>query len=425
MYNRLYNYLISNSILYKKQFGFQSSNSTEYAIMELVDQISNSFDSNKFTLGVFIDLSKAFDTVDHNIMLEKLKHYGASGNNLAWFKSYLDRRKQFIYFDQSKTECCYVTCGVLQGSILGPLLFLLYVNDLPNTSKIINPLMFADDTNLFWSNKDIKTLFSVVNQELAKIDEWFKVNKLSLNLKKTNYIFFHQKQKKEDIPLKLPKISINENNIDRVKSTKFLGVLIDENLSWNEHIQLVVNKISKNIGILHKAKTILNKKCLTNLYFSFINSYINYGNIAWGSTYHTNLKQIHSKQKHACRIIYKENKLTHSKPLMKDMNALNVYQINIYKTLIFMYNVKAGLVPDIFKHKFKNIEHKYPTAYSHINFKIPFMKHKFSRFCISSRGPQLWNHVLDEDTKQLTSIWKYKKTLKTKLLDLENITCYF
>ena len=264
--------------------------------------------------------------------------------------------------------------------------------------------MFADDTNLFWSHKDIKTLFSVVNQELSKIDEWFKVNKLSLNLKKTNYIFLHPKQKKEDIPLKLPRVSINENNIDRVKSTKFLGVLIDENLSRNEHIELVVNKISKNIGILHKAKTILNKNCLTNLYFSFINSYINYGNIAWGSTYQTKLKKIHSKQKHACRIIYKENKLTHSKPLMKDMNALNVYQINICKTLIFMYNVKAGLVPDIFKHKFKNIEHKYPTAYSHTNVKIPFMKHKFSRFCISSRGPQLWNHFLDEDTKQLRGI---------------------
>ena len=153
------------------QFGFRCQNSTEHAIVELVDKILNGFSEEKYTLGVLIDLSKAFDTVEHQILLKKLSLYGVKGKSLEWFESYLSERKQYIEVEGQKTSFLNVTCGVPQGSILGRLLFLLYINDLCKASNIITLIMFADDTNLFYSNKNIKTLFKEMNIELKDISE--------------------------------------------------------------------------------------------------------------------------------------------------------------------------------------------------------------------------------------------------------------
>ena len=131
-----------------------------------------------------MDLSKTFYTADHVILIKKLDHYGVKGRNLLWFKSYLNNRRQIITHNNSNTSFANISCGVPQGLILGPLLFLLYVNDLPNASRVLYPIMYTEDTNLFYSNNDIETLFSTVNMELEKISEWFKANKLSLNIKK-------------------------------------------------------------------------------------------------------------------------------------------------------------------------------------------------------------------------------------------------
>ena len=159
-------------------------------------------------------MSKAFDTDDYSILLKKLKLYGITDKNLAWFQSYLSNRKQYIEIgENSKTDPKYVTCGVPQGSILGPLLFLVYVNDLPNASRLLDPTMFADDTNLFFNHKGIKHLFTVVNNELVNIKDWFTANRLSLNVEKAKYLFFHKPSKKYDIPLRLPKLIINNYEI--------------------------------------------------------------------------------------------------------------------------------------------------------------------------------------------------------------------
>ena len=166
MYNKIYTYIIENKLLYNKQFGFQNNNSTEHAILNFVDDINNAFHRRECTLDIFIDLSKAFDTVDHHILLQKLKSYRIRNTYYDWFKSYLSNRKQFIVLNDKSTLQVAIKCGVPQGSILGPLLFLLYVNDLPKAYNRLTSIMFADDTNLFLSHRNHKTLFQTANREL-------------------------------------------------------------------------------------------------------------------------------------------------------------------------------------------------------------------------------------------------------------------
>ena len=189
----------------------------------------------------------------------------------------------------------------------------------------------------FMLKKNIKTLFETVNNELQKISQWFISNKLSLNVKKTKYSFFHKPSKKDNIPLALPKLCINNYQIQRSESIKFFGVFLDENLTWKDHIKYTENKIAKNIGILYRSKPYLNNKCLFSLYYSYIHSHISYANITMANTYFSNLKKVNSQQKHSVGIIYNKMKYESVRELLISLKILNVYQINILNNAPFIH----------------------------------------------------------------------------------------
>ena len=199
---------------------------------------------------------------------------------------------------------------------------------------------------------------------------------------------------------------------------------MDENLTWRNHIEVIENKIAKNVGILFKASKLLNFTCLKNIYFALIHSYINYANIVWASSCRTGLKKIFLKQKQAMRIIFHQDSLSHARPLMKELKALNVYQINVYQIISFMYKVKRGSIPKIFNNNFSSVDHSYSTRFSLNSFQLP-RSLKTSKFSIILRGPKLWNNFLTDNEKNNLSIFAFKRALKNKILSFDNELIFF
>ena len=228
MYTRLLSYLNEHKISFSYQFGFRKSHSTYMALMVLMDKLNKSLDDGNMVIGIFLDFSKAFDTVDHDILLFKLSHYGIRDNALLWFKSYLSNRNQFVAYDGVRSSLKTIKCGVPQGSILDPLLFLIYINDLRNVCGNSLPILFADDSNIFTVGKKLDDIEKLINKELADISMWLNANRLSLNIKKTRYMVFSRKKRTD----KKIDIKINNHSISETKSSKFLGVYIDNCLNW-------------------------------------------------------------------------------------------------------------------------------------------------------------------------------------------------
>ena len=242
LYNQLYEYFDNNHLLAEQQYGFRSNHSTEYAAVKLVDHISKEMESGNTNAALYIDLSKAFDTLSFDILLYKLNHYGIKDNAFKLLKSYLTDRQQFVVFNNHNSETSIIKTGVPQGSILGPLFFSICINDLITVSDKLKFIMYADDTTIYFNLEDFDryNLEQDITNELENITLWLKRNKLSLNVQKTKLMIFHRKQKQ----INELNILIDGIAIERVESFNFLGLIIDEGLSWKKHTDVVKNKKS-------------------------------------------------------------------------------------------------------------------------------------------------------------------------------------
>ena len=214
MHERIYSFLKEHKLIYPLQFGFRENHCIDHALISITEDIRSTVDNKRYGCGIFIDLQKAFDTVYHEILLKKLEHYGIRGDTLKWFCSDLSDRSQFVSINGHNSTKMEISCGVPQGSVLGPLLFLIYINDLPNVSNKIKTYLFADDTNIYLESEAISELVQIVNKELKLVKKWIDANLLSLNISKTNYIIFHSPAMPipTDIVIKIGREHINRSS---------------------------------------------------------------------------------------------------------------------------------------------------------------------------------------------------------------------
>ncbi len=311
----LTNHLELNKLLYPFQFGFQKKSSTELNLLHMSNFISSALNSNKYCIGVFLDLKKAFDVVPHELLLKKLNFFGITGKIWEWFQSYLKGRAQKVEINGKLSNLADITISVLQGSILGPILFLCFINDLPSISKLFL-LLFADDTSCLSADSNLQNLITTCNNELQKIANWMMANKLAINVKKCKFIIFHNKGKKvhlENLTVNMNMNEIGKENdpqkiipLDRITFSdknsenhtyKYLGILLDEYFSLSNHIEYIGKKLSKGLFCLNRVKNFIPKKSLKILYFSMFHSHLLYCSLILGCATNNNISKLITLQK--------------------------------------------------------------------------------------------------------------------------------
>ena len=408
---RINSFLCVNNILSSSQYGFRTNLSTSLAVMELIEEITNATDNKKHAIGVFIDLKKAFDTVDHRILIKKLEHYGVRGAASDWLKSYLSNRKQFVNIDGCSSELLDVICGVPQGSILGLTLFILYINDICKVSNLVKLILFADDTNVFCAGDNQLELECMLNRELAKLCKWFVVNKLSLNLSKTSYMLFRNRP--PDVEFN---VFIEHERINRVRVTKFIGIYIDDKLNWKYHINTVRSKLSKVAAIIYRASCLINQDGLYMLYCSLFLPYINYCSEIWGNTYATNVECITVLQKRVVRLICGARRLDHTNPIFKQLGILKFVDLVKFKTSIIMFKAYHNVLPDSLQKMFNLRVQIYDTRQK-CTFSVHRAHTNVKSMCISIYGVKLWNS-LHTDLTNCRSVQVFKKMYKMLIISL-------
>ena len=413
IHKRLYTFLNSQNIFYHSQYGFRPKHSTINAITEFTSHILSSFDKHEYSLSVFLDLSMAFDTIDHNILLRKLNYYGVRGVALDWFRSYLSDRKQFVTFKDSNSNILRVDCGVPQGSVLGPLLFIIYTNDLPNAIKHSKCILFADDTTIFYSTKHLDELYENISFDLNTLSDWFKANKLSLNVNKTNYMIFKNIKTPDNSKI----IKIGTEIIEQTSIAKFLGIFIDDQLNWKTHIDYVRNKLSSGLYALNISKHIISRQLRKCLYHTLIHPHLTYGLILWGSTYKKYLHKLEILQNKSIRSITNSKYNDSSGPIYKNLSILPLPGLYEFETVKFMYLNQRNELPLPLQTLFTtnanihghNTRHRHDP---HINTRrTETLSHSFIH-----KAPALW-YTVPSQIKNVKTVGSFRSKIKRELLN--------
>ena len=383
MYVRLLKFIDNNQSISRRQFGFRAGLSTSDAIIEFLNHIYEKIDRKEKMITVFLDLSKVFETVNHSILLNKLHHYGIRGPAHRWFSSYLSSRSQFVQCGSSNSDEAMVQLGVPQGSTLGPLLFIMYIDDMHRCTDL-NLVLYADDTTAFASNSDIHELVRHINSELENIQIWLMSNRLSLNVSKTFYTSFG------NASVSTPPLCIGSESIERVNEFKFLGVTIDSSLNFKTHIDEIVSKTDRAIGILYKYKRHVPQTVLKSIYFSLIWSQMVYGVVAWGRRSAGGTNKVIRVQNRAIKIIFG----SHNIQTYVDNGILQFERAFEYFSLIKLHKELYSSDGSYFSEIIRDIQsdHSYPTRFRNdLNLYPPrFFTTRSSKSFIK-QSIDLWN----------------------------------
>ena len=408
VYNRMIKFINKYNILTSCQYGFRAGHSTSHAIIDLINTISKHIDSGGKVAGLFIDISKAFDSLNHSIVLKKLLAYGFRGIIHSWLSSYLDCRLQFVDVNSVKSSLAKLSLGVPQGSVIGPLLFILYINDLPLISNLCKFILFADDTTILFHEKCCTALTKLVNSTLVLLHEWFINNRLCLNLIKTCILPFGLQGFST-----IDGVCINSNPVACVRSTKFLGVHIDFNCSWTTHTNYVFNKLSQCAAMLKACGHLLPIKTRIQIYFAFAYPYITYGVECWGVACMNRISPIIMKQTKLVRLIFGLSMRSHCAPFASLARILYVPDVTRLLLLKLSYKVFHSLsLPYTINGLFTRAKHAYHTRSVNYNF---FELH--SRLNVYHNSPvlcciRLWNSLSISD-KTAVSL----KIFKTNIIN--------
>ena len=352
--DQLKSYLSEQNILSKYQSGFRWGHSTSSSLLKTTNSWLLNIDSGMINGVLFLDLKKAFDTIDHDILLRKLFLYGIRGVTLDWFSSYLSDRAQVCKINNTTSSLKYIKCGVPQGSNLGPLLFLLYINDLPQCLNTSIPAMFADDTHISVSGENREEIENCLNMELENIHRWLQINKLTLNVDKTEYMMIGSRQKLASTATENSvKLEINGKVIKRVAITKSLGVLVDENLSWNEQIDSVNAKVSRAIGMIRRAKPYVTSDTLKLMYQSLVLPYFDYCSLVWRNCNETLKNKVQRLQNRAARVITGDTYDVRSVDVLNKLGWKNLEERRDVQTESYVTNALRGKCPENINEMFK------------------------------------------------------------------------
>jgi len=412
LYGRLYSYLEHNKLLTDCQYGFRRVLSTELAINDLQNFLMQNIDKGLVTCSIFLDLARVFDTVNHDILHKLDIQYGIKGLPLSLLKSYLENRSHYAVINDSRSEMAKFTCGVPLASTLGPLLFLLYVNDLPLVSNF-KAILFADDTVISLSANSMHELTTKINQELESVDNWLKYKKLSLNYSKTKYMLFTKQNECINTNFN---VQINNHLLSRTACVKYLGVIIDDKLIWKPHITLVKKQVSKASGIICKLRHYLPFRSLKTVYYSIVYSHLRYAITSWCSSSFSTLRTLNVIHNKLLRIMTFSKFNSNVCKLYKDTQILTIDRIFKLEISKLMYKIKFRLVPKQFTELFTKIEdiHSYHTRQrSSIEYAIPRTRLKIAQKSLTYAGIGIWSFI-DPTVRSIPNYHLFVTKLKHK-----------